>query len=124
MIRLLPDTDSQIIAVVPREFPTEEVPFENITLLITEDGTNISETIENIVAEVPDNNSNYVYMDIAFSILREGYGYYLEFTKGGELWFRDKAFATAQVNKTVKHTLNTDEYEEYNSTGGDYIILE
>ena len=124
MIRLLPNTDSQIIEVVPREFPTEASNFDDVTLVITEDGTNISETIENIVAEVTDNNSNYVYMDIAFSILREGYGYYLEFTKGGELWFRDKAFATAQVNKTVKHTLNTDEYEEYNGTGGDYIILE
>jgi len=123
MIRLLPDTEAQIIAVVPREFPTQESAFENVTLVITEDGTNISETIEDIVAEVPDDNSNYVYMDIAFSILREGYGYYLEFTKGGELWFRDKAYATAQIDKTVKHTLNTDEYEEYSSTTSDYIIL-
>ena len=123
MIRLLPNTNSQTIAIVPREFPTAEANFDNITLVITEDGTNISETIENIVALVPDNNSNYVYMDISFSILREGYGYYLEFTKGGELWFRDKAYATAQVDKTVKHTLNTDEYEEYSSTTSDYIIL-
>lgn len=123
MIRLLPDTEAQIIAVVPRDFPTAEVSFDNVTLVITEDGTSISETIENIVAEVPDDNSNYVYMDIAFSILREGYGYYLEFTKGGELWFRDKAYATAQIDKTVKHTLNTDEYEEYSSTTSDYIIL-
>jgi hypothetical protein len=123
MIRLLPDTEAQIIAVVPREFPTQESAFENVTLVITEDGTNISETIEDIVAEVPDDNSNYVYMDIAFSILREGYGYYLEFTKDGELWFRDKAYATAQIDKTVKHTLNTDEYEEYSSTTSDYIIL-
>jgi len=124
MIRLLPDTEAQIIAVVPREFPTAEANFDNVTLVITEDGTNISETITDIVAEVPDNNSNYVYMDIAFSILREGYGYYLEFTKGGELWFRDKAYATAQVDKTVKHTLNTNEYEEYNGAGSDYIILD
>jgi len=123
MIRLLPDTEAQIIAVVPREFPTEAANFDNVTLVITEDGTSISETIENIVAEVPDDNSNYVYMDIAFSILREGYGYYLEFTKGGELWFRDKAYATTQIDKTVKHTLNTDEYEEYSSTTSDYIIL-
>jgi len=123
MIRLLPDTEAQIIAVVPREFPTEAANFDNVTLVITEDGTSISETIENIVAEVPDDNSNYVYMDIAFSVLREGYGYYLEFTKGGVLWFRDKAYATAQIDKTVKHTLNTDEYEEYSSTTSDYIIL-
>jgi len=123
MIRLLPDTETQTIAIVPRDFPTAEVSFDDVTLVITEDGTNISETIEDIVAEVPDNYSNYVYMDIAFSILREGYGYYLEFTKGGELWFRDKAYATAQIDKTVKHTLNTDEYEEYSSTTSDYIIL-
>jgi len=123
MIRLLPDTDAQTIAIVPREFPTEAANFDNVTLVITEDGTNISETITDIVAEVPDNNSNYVYMDISFSILREGYGYYLEFTKGGELWFRDKAYATTQTNKTVKHTLNTNEYEEYSSTTSDYIIL-
>ena len=123
MIRLLPDTESQIIAIVPREFPTQEANFDNVTLVITEDGTNISETITGIVAEVPNDNSNYVYMDITFSILREGYGYYLEFTKGGELWFRDKAYATAQIDKTVKHTLNTDEYEEYSSTTSDYIIL-
>ena len=123
MIRLLPDTESQIIAIVPREFPTQAANFDNVTLVITEDGTNISETITNVIAEVPDNNSNYVYINIAFSILREGYGYYLEFTKGGELWFRDKAYATAQTNKTVKHTLNTNEYEEYSSTTSDYIIL-
>lgn len=124
MIRLLPDTEAQIIAVVPREFPTAEANFDNVTLVITEDGTNISETITDIVAEVPDNNSNYVYMDIAFSTLREGYGYYLEFTKGGELWYRDKAYATDQIDKTVKHTLNTNEYEEYNGAGSDYIILD
>jgi hypothetical protein len=124
MIRLLPDTEAQIIAIVPREFPTAEADFDNVTLVITEDGTNISETITDIVAEVPDNNSNYVYMDIAFSTLREGYGYYLEFTKGGELWYRDKAYATDQIDKTVKHTLNTNEYEEYNGAGSDYIILD
>ena len=124
MIRLLPDTEAQIIAIVPREFPTAEANFDNVTLVITEDGTNISETITDIVAEVPDNNSNYVYMDIAFSTLREGYGYYLEFTKGGELWYRDKAYATDQIDKTVKHTLNTNEYEEYNGAGSDYIILD
>lgn len=124
MIRLLPNTNSQTIEIVPREFPTAAIDFSDVTLVITEDGTNISETISSIVATVPSDNSNYVYMDITFSILREGYGYYLEFTKGGELWFRDKAYATAQVDKTVKHTLNTDEYEEYSSTESDYIILD
>lgn len=124
MIRLLPNTESQIIDVVPREFPTAEANFDNITLVITEDGTNISETITDIVAEVDNNDSNYVYLDITFSILREGYGYYLEFTKAGDLWFRDKAYSTAQTDKTVKHTLNTNEYEEYNGSGSDYIILD
>ena len=82
MIRLLPSTDAQTIAVIPREFPTVDVSFDNISLTITEDGTNKSETITDIEATIPDSNSNFVYMDIAFSILSEENAYYLEFTKG------------------------------------------
>ena len=76
MIRLLPSTDAQIIAVIPREFPTADVSFTDVSLTITEDGTNKSETITDIEATVPDSNSNFVYMDIAFSILSEESAYY------------------------------------------------
>lgn len=124
MIRLTPNTSEQTLQIVPRDFPTLAAPFADISLVITEDGTGISESFTDLVAEVASDVSNYVTIDIAFTILREGYGYYLEFKKGGVLWFRDKAYATSQSNKTVKHTLNTNYYEQYeDGESNDYIII-
>lgn len=124
MIRLSPNTSEQTLQIVPRDFPTLAAPFDDISLVITEDGTGISETFTDLVAEVLSDVSNYVTIDIAFTILKEGYGYYLEFKKGGVLWFRDKAYATSQSNKAVKHTLNTNYYEEYeDGQSNDYIII-
>jgi hypothetical protein len=98
MIRLLSSTDAQTIAVIPREFPTVAASFTNVSLTITEDGTNKSETITDIEATIPDSNSNFVYMDIAFSILSEENAYYLEFTKNGSLFYRDKAYVSSQTD--------------------------
>ena len=124
MIRLLPSTEAQTIAVIPREFPTAAVSFTNISLTITEDGTNKTETISDIEATIPDENSNFVFMDIEFSILSEENAYYLEFTRNGSLFYRDKAYVTSQTNDEVVHTLNTNKYEKYVGTGDDeYIVL-
>lgn len=146
MIKLLPNSSNQIISIVPREFPSFGVDFDNISLLIKEDGTGIEEELTNLEATVSSENSNYVNIGIPsiwdninesweladknwdsntilFSILREGYGYYLEFRKGGVLWFRDKAYITSQTDKAIKHTINTNEYEQYSSVDEDYIIL-
>lgn len=124
MIRLTPNTSEQTLQIVPRDFPTLAAPFDDISLVITEDGTGISESFTDLVAEVASDVSNYVTIDIAFTILRKGYGYYLEFKKGGVLWFRDKAYATSQSNKTIKHTLNTNYYEQYeDGESNDYIII-
>jgi hypothetical protein len=124
MIRLLPSTDAQTIAVIPREFPTVAASFTNVSLTITEDGTNKSETITDIEATIPDSDSNFVYMDIAFSILSEENAYYLEFTKAGSLFYRDKAYVTSQTDDEIVHTINTDKYNEYVGNGDDeYIVL-
>jgi hypothetical protein len=124
MIRLLPSTDAQIIAVIPREFPTADASFTDVSLTITEDGTNKSETITDIEATIPDSNSNFVYMDIAFSILSEENAYYLEFTRNGSLFYRDKAYVTSQTDDEVVHTINTNEYDEYVGEGeSEYIVL-
>lgn len=124
MIKLLPNTSEQTMLIVPRVFPTLEAPFSNISLVITEDGTNISETFTELDASVDSNNSNYVSVSVSFAILREGYGYFLEFSKGGQLWFRDKAYVTSQTSKTIKHTLNTNEYAQFDNQESDqYIIL-
>lgn len=124
MIRLLPSTDAQTVAVIPREFPTVAASFTNVSLTITEDGTNKSETITDIEATIPDSNSNFVYMDIAFSILSEENAYYLEFTRGGSLFYRDKAYVTSQTDDEVVHTINTNKYDEYVGEGeSEYIVL-
>ena len=124
MIRLLPSTDAQTVAVIPREFPTVAASFTNVSLIITEDGTNNSETITDIEATIPDSNSNFVYMDIAFSILSEENAYYLEFTRGGSLFYRDKAYVTSQTDDEIVHTINTNKYNEYVGNGDDeYIVL-
>jgi hypothetical protein len=124
MIRLNPNTSEQTLQIVPRNFPTLAAPFDNISLIITEDGTGISESFSDLVAEVASDVSNFVTIDVSFTILREGYGYYLEFKKGGVLWFRDKAYVTSQSNKTVKHTINTNYYEQYeDGESNDYIII-
>jgi hypothetical protein len=124
MIRLNPNTSEQTLQIVPRNFPTLAAPFDNISLVITEDGTGISESFSDLVAEVASDVSNFVTIDVAFTILKEGYGYYLEFKKGGVLWFRDKAYVTSQSNKTVKHTINTNYYEQYeDGESNDYIII-
>tara|TARA_R110000772_G_scaffold111680_6_gene215763 strand:+ start:1259 stop:1633 length:375 start_codon:yes stop_codon:yes gene_type:complete len=124
MIRLLPNTDVQTIAVIPREFPAVDAAFDNISLTITEDGTNKSETITDIEATIPDSNSNFVYMDIAFSILSEENAYYLEFTKNSSLFYRDKAYVSSQTDDEIVHTLNTNKYDNYVGAGDDeYIVL-
>jgi len=124
MIRLNPNTSEQTLQIVPRNFPTLAAPFDNISLVITEDGTGISESFSDLVAEVASDVSNFVTIDVAFTILKEGYGYYLEFKKGGVLWFRDKSYVTSQSNKTVKHTINTNYYEQYeDGESNDYIII-
>lgn len=153
MIRLLPSTDAQTIAVIPREFPTVDVSFDNISLLIKEDGTDINEELNYLEATISNENSNYVNITISSTILREGYAYYLEFKNntlefrkrviedGGiyessdcinkfldnfdrVLWFRDKAYVSSQTDNEVIHTINKDKYKNYVGAGQtEYIVL-
>ena len=125
MIKLLPNTSEQTITIVPRTFPTYGVDYDDVQLVITEDGTNNSETITDLVASVSSEYSNYVTLPITFSILNENNSYYLEFTRNGNLWFRDKAYVTSQTSKTVAHTLNTNKYTEFDTSSSDeYIFLD
>ena len=123
MIKLLPNTSEQTITIVPRTFPTVGSDFTNVQLVITEDGTGISETITNLVASVANANSNYVTIPITFSILKDESAYYIEFTKDGDNWFRSKAYATSQTNQAINHTLNTNEYTQH-TVSEDYIVLD
>jgi len=145
MIVLQPITTEQTLQIVPREFPTLDASFDNVSLTITEDGTGVTQSFTNLTAQIDSNSSNYVTIDASFNILKEGSGYYLELNisvlrfksrvieDGGTyessscinaflndynrtLWFRDKVYCTSQTSKDVAHTLNTGRYEEYKSS--------
>jgi hypothetical protein len=48
----------------------------------------------------------------------------LQFSKGGNLWYRDKAYVTSQTNDEVIHTLNENKYTEYGAGSEDeYIVI-
>jgi hypothetical protein len=50
--------------------------------------------------------------------------YYIEFTLDGNLWYRDKIYATTQTNDEAVHTINENKYTESVSSANDeYIIL-
>ena len=113
MIRLLPNSNTQTITVMPRLWLSG-----SMSLTITEDGTNKSETITDLNMTSDDNFSN---ISFASTILKEGSGYFLEFTLGSWLFYRDKAY---QTNDEVAHTLNTNKYDQYDDGSDDeYIVI-
>jgi hypothetical protein len=117
MIRLLPNTDSQTINIIPRD----KTSLSSINLTITEDGTNKSETLTDLTAS---DNGNFVSVSLASTILKAESAYYLQFSKSGELWYRDKAYVTSQTNDEVIHTLNENKYTQYGAgTEDEYIVI-
>ena len=71
MIRLLPNTDAQILSIIPREY-TEASDLE---LVIMEDGTRKTETLENLTSVI---NGNFLDIECTFSILSEDSSYSIE----------------------------------------------
>lgn len=120
MIRLLPNTNEQVFNIVPRELPLDGSPFNDVSLVVIEDGTGKKETINDIVAT---SNGNFVSVAVTFSILTDENSYYLEFNRNNALWFRDKAYVTSQTNDETIHTINTSKYNQYNSGEDEYIVL-
>lgn len=117
MIRLLPNTDSQTINIIPRD----KTSLSSINLTITQDGTNKSETLTDLTAS---DNGNFVSVSLTSTILKAETAYYLQFSKGGELWYRDKAYVTSQINDEVIHTLNENKYTQYGAgTEDEYIVI-
>ena len=118
MIRLLPSTDSQTLSIIPREY-TEASDLE---LVIKEDGTRKTETLEALTSTI---NGNFLDIDCTFSILSEDSAYSIEIKQGDILLYRDKVYCTSKTDTTLSHTLNTDQYNNYDSEteGQQYIII-
>lgn len=114
---LQPNSDPQTIQIVPRQY----IEASDLVLTITQDGTSKSEVLSSLTSVI---NGNYIDIEIASTILTEGELYFIELTQGSTLFYRDKAFCTSQTNKAVDHTLNTNQYTEYEAypTGQQYIM--
>ncbi len=116
MIRLTAGGTQKSISIVPRDISEGD-----IAMTITEDGTNISETLTTISSL---ETQNYTIVSFIPTILKDENSYYIELTRGGNLWYRDKVYVTSQLNDEIIHTLNTNKYTEYDAGSEDeYIVI-
>jgi len=114
---LQPNSDPQTIQIVPRQY----IEADDLVLTITQDGTSKQEVLSGLTSVI---NGNYIDIEISSTILTEGELYFMELKQDTTLLYRDKAFCTSQTNKAVDHTLNTNQYTEYEAypTGQQYIM--
>lgn len=115
---LQPVETEQTLLIVPRQY----VEASDLQLVLTKDGTRESETLTDITSTI---DGNYLSIAVTSAILTEGSTYFFELTQGDTLLYRDKVYCTTQTDKDVKHTLNTNEYEQHATmpTGQQYITL-
>lgn len=118
MIRLLPNTNSQTLNIVPRAYTVAS----DLTLKIVEDGTKKNETLTGLSSSI---DFNFLSIPCTFSILAEDSTYAIEIKQGTTLLYRDKVYATAKTDTTISHTLNTSKYNNFDSeaTEQQYIII-
>ena len=100
MIRLLPNTNSQTLSIIPRAYTAAS----DLTLKIVEDGTKKNETLTSLTSTV---NGNFLDIPCTFSILSDDSVYSIEVKQGSTLLYRDKVYVTSKTDTTVSHTLNT-----------------
>jgi hypothetical protein len=115
---LQPVQTEQTLLIVPRQY----VEANDLQIVLTEDGSKKSETLTGITSTI---SGNYLSIAVSSAILTEGSMYFLELTQGGTLLYRDKVYCTTQTDTSVKHTLNTNEYDQYQAFPEDqqYITL-
>ena len=121
MIRLSPTANAQSVSIIPRLYTVAS----NLSMVIVEDGTRETQTINNITSTL-STNGNFLQMSIAFTILTAESSYSFELKQGTTLLYRGKAYCTSQTDNTIDHTLNTNKYNNYVGTDTDdqkYIIL-
>jgi len=103
MIRLLPNTDPQTISIIPRRY----IVADDISIAIIEDGTRRKQAVYDLTSEL---NGSFLDIDCAFNILSEETTYSMEVRQGEILLYRGKIYCTSQVDETIPHTLNLNEY--------------
>jgi hypothetical protein len=144
MLILQPTVGQKTITIVPRNSYISEFKervledggiYEESTCLtfiqglgfsmnLRRDGDGKEETIEGMyLSSIP----NYTIIKFTPTILEEDSTYYLEITKDGELWYRDKIYATSQTSTervTEKHKIgNGTIYKPYSTVDDNTYII-
>ena len=103
MIILIPNTSQQTISILPRVNRIDGI----IIMNLRRDGDGVSESITNAIVS---NSGEFISMNFSSTILQEDSTYYLEITRNGILWYRDKVYSTQQqINKElVRRAIATD----------------
>lgn len=142
---LLPITSEQIISIISRKGNTyftldfsERVTndkgtvenskcvadvlitLNNIDAYITKDGEKIEEILTGLKAV---SNGNYLDVYFTSTILEEGHSYFVEITQNGNLYYRDKFYATSKTDFTIKHKQSQENYTEYNTIDDNTYII-
>jgi len=118
MIKLLPSASSQTLSIIPRQY----IEASDLQLVIKEDGTKKTQTLSNLTSV---KSGNFLNIDCTFSILSDDSSYSIELKQGSTLLYRDEVYCTSQTSSIVSHTLNTNEYDPYDSETQEqqYIII-
>ena len=95
MLILQPTTGEKLITIIPRSKDLSGV----MSLNIRRDGDGTEEDITSLtLTEIV----NYVEVRFESTILKEDFTYYMEITKDGALWYRDKIYVTSQTASEMK----------------------
>lgn len=113
---LKPITTSQTILIQPRI--VEGV--SSVSIQIRKDGEGISQTVSSTSCSL---SGNFLEIDFASNILTEGETYSFSVLFDGDIIYKDKIYATAKDNFSVKHVTVQDNYTPYNEVDDNTYII-
>jgi len=120
MLILNPTAGNKTISIAPRSADVDGT----IVLILRRDGEGTEESITPVSLTKITNFTEIVFTP---TILKEDATYYLEITRNGKLWYRDKIYVTSQTaleRTTEKHVIgNNTIYQTYNSTDDNTYII-
>jgi hypothetical protein len=113
---LKPISTSQTIFIQPRV--TEGVT--SVSIEIRKDGEGISQTVNSTDCLL---SGNFLEIDFSTTILEEGETYSFSVLFEGDIIYKDKIYATAKDDFTIKHVSVQDEYTTYNPVDDNTYII-
>tara|TARA_R100001591_G_scaffold17331_1_gene23605 strand:- start:1205 stop:1645 length:441 start_codon:yes stop_codon:yes gene_type:complete len=142
---ILPTSNEQVISIMPRKSNAyldsdysnrvesnkgvveanecASVSFQDyngIDMTITRDGDRETETLTDLKVV---SNGNYVNVYFSSTILKEGFGYFIEMKQNNSLYYRDKLYVTSQQDFKVKHKESQLDYTPYDEADDNTYII-